>query len=178
MDLGGTASFWQKVEFLNDDVKVTILNVRRESLDDPRFSSIVGDARDLREFPDQSVDIVYSNSVIEHVGSLAEQAQMAKEVRRVGKRYFVQTPNAHFPIEPHFLVPGYHFMPLNLRAFLHTKARLGWTPREPDWDRAKELAASVRLMTFAEVTALFPEAKIYRERFGGLTKSFIAYHGW
>ena len=58
------------------------------------------------------------------------------------------------------------------------RSRLGWTPREKDWQRAKEIAASVRLMTIDEVVRLFPEADLYHERFAGLTKSVVAYHGW
>jgi len=178
LDVGGTAAFWKTVGFLTNRVNVTILNLRDERLDDPRFQSVIGDARDLSNFADGAFDIVYSNSVIEHVGTFEDQRRMANEVRRVGKRYFVQTPNAYFPIEPHFLVPGYQFMPLNVRTFLLTQSRLGWTPRERNWERAKEIAGSVRLLTIAEVVKLFPEASLYRERFAGLTKSVIAYHGW
>ncbi len=43
-------------------------------------------------FKDKSYDIVFSNSVIEHVGNLEKQKQFADEVQRVGKSYFIQTP--------------------------------------------------------------------------------------
>jgi hypothetical protein len=178
LDVGGTSMFWKSVELPMKDVRIILLNVRHDPVDDSRFHSIIGDARDLSAFATRSIDIVYSNSVIEHVGSFEEQRRMADEVRRVGKRYFVQTPNAFFPIEPHFMVPAYQFMPLDLRAFLLTKFQLGWTPREKNWQLAKEIAGSVRLLTIAEVTKLFPEGTLYRERFGGLTKSVITYHGW
>ncbi len=178
LDVGGTSDFWKSTEFAGDGVSVVLLNMRREAIDDPRFESIVGDARDLSAFGASSIDIVYSNSVIEHVGSFEDQQRMANEIRRVGKRYFVQTPNALFPVEPHFLVPGFQFMPLRLRAYLLTKSRLGWVPREPDAERALETVAQVRLLTAKEMRTLFPEAAVYRERFLGLTKSVIVYHGW
>ena len=177
LDVGGTAAFWQTLQ-VGDGVTIVILNLRSEPVHEPHLRSIAGDARDLSAFADRSIDIVYSNSVIEHVGSLEDQRRMADEIRRVGKRYFVQTPNAYFPIEPHFLVPGFQFMPLDLRTLLLTKFRLGWTPRERDWKKAREIAGSVRLMTESEVMRAFPGASIYRERFAGLTKSVIAYHGW
>jgi len=178
LDVGGTSDFWKRSEFAGDGVSVTILNMQREALDDPRFESIVGDARDLSAFASGSIDIVYSNSVIEHVGTFADQRRMADEIRRVGRRYFVQTPNALFPVEPHFLVPGFQFMPLRLRAYLLTKSRLGWVPREPDPARALETVAQVRLLTKKQMRTLFPEAIVYRERFLGMTKSVIVYHGW
>jgi hypothetical protein len=178
LDVGGTADFWKRCGLASDGIKVVLLNVQRNMIDDPRFESIVGDARDLSVFGDAEVDVIYSNSVIEHVGTIDDQRRMANEVRRVAKRYFVQTPNAWFPIEPHFLVPGFQFMPIEMRAFLLRQARLGWVPRERDSTRAKEIVSSVRLMTGGEVRALFPEATLYRERLLGMTKSIIAYHGW
>jgi hypothetical protein len=178
LDVGGTAAFWKKLDFAKDGVKVIILNVKLEASDDARFESIVGDARDLSAFESNSIDVVYSNSVIEHVGTFEDQQKMAAEVRRVAKRYFVQTPNAWFPIEPHFLFPGFQFMPLALRTFLLTRFRLGWLPRERDPVRAREIVDSIRLLTAAQMRTLFPEAAVYRERFLGLSKSITTYHGW
>ena len=178
LDVGGTVSFWRALDFGQDKVHITLLNVESEEVSEDYLTSIAGDARDLSAFSDQSIDIVYSNSVIEHVGGLAQQCQMANEIKRVGKRYFVQTPNRHFPIEPHFLVPTYQFMPLSLRTYLLTKSTLGWVPREPNWEKAKEIADSVRLLSIRQFAEMFPDASFFYERFGGLTKSVIAYHGW
>ena len=178
LDLGGTAAFWKMLGFPNGSVKIILMNLQAEAVDDPRFESVAGDARDLRAFGDRSVDIVFSNSVIEHVGDFADQQRMAEEICRVAERYFVQTPNAYFPIEPHFLVPGFQFMPLNVRAFLLTKFHLGWMPRQPNFARAREAAASVQLLTPTQFRRLFPKAMYYEERLFGLTKSMVAFHGW
>jgi SAM-dependent methyltransferase len=178
LDVGGTAEFWERIGLSESDVEVIVLNLQTAGVSRPGYRFIAGDARDLSAFPDQSIDIVYSNSVIEHVGGLDDQARMAREVRRVGKRYFVQTPNHRFPIEPHFVCPAFQYLPLAVRAFLLTKFRLGWFEREQDWNRALEAVSSIRLMTKREVGALFPEARFYEERFFGLAKSFTAYYGW
>jgi hypothetical protein len=103
---------------------------------------------------------------------------MANEIKRVGKRYFVQTPNRHFPLEPHFLVPGFQFMPLKLRAWLVSHFDVGWYRRIPDRAKARAEVESISLLTHRDLRRLFPEARIYRERLMGLTKSFVAYYGW
>jgi hypothetical protein len=178
LDVGGTAAFWSDPEVLGDaTIDVTLLNVALPTQRSSRFDYVRGDARAL-DFADKSFDVVYSNSVIEHVGGAREQGAMAREIRRVGKRYFVQTPNYFFPIEPHFLVPGFQFMPLPLRAKLLSSFDLGWSKREPDIATARAVVGSVTLLRRREFARFFPGATIYDERYLGLTKSFIAYHGF
>jgi SAM-dependent methyltransferase len=178
LDVGGTAGFWETARLWEPDVELIILNLQTTAVSLPGYRFVTGDARDLSAFPDQSVDIVYSNSVIEHVGGPGDQARMAREIRRVGKRYFVQTPNYRFPVEPHFVFPAFQFLPLAVRAFLLTKFRLGWFEREQDWNRALQAVGSITLLTKGQFKKLFPEARLYEERLLGLTKSFVAYYGW
>lgn len=111
-------------------------------------------------------------------GDFEGQRRMAAEIRRVGERYFVQTPNRYFPIEPHFLFPGYQFLPFEARVFLVRHFELGWVGRIPDPVQAAKTVGAIRLLDRAELETLFPRARIYRERFCGLTKSFIVYGGW
>ncbi|MBD5656011.1 MAG: class I SAM-dependent methyltransferase, partial [Candidatus Eremiobacteraeota bacterium] len=89
LDVGGTDAFWNDSDFLDDaGVGVTLLNVKFAGEGSSRVERVRGDARNL-EWADRSFDIVYSNSVIEHVGGAHEQRRMANEIRRVGRRYFV-----------------------------------------------------------------------------------------
>ena len=107
------------MHFLNNaNVEITLLNVRKVETRNSNFISVKGDASDLSEYKDKEFDIVYSNSVIEHLFTKENQKKMADEVRRVGKNYYVQTPNYYFPIEPHWLFPLYHFFPFGFRVFL------------------------------------------------------------
>ncbi len=55
------------------------------------------------EFPfkDKEFDWVFSNAVIEHVGSEEDQLQFINEMMRVGKNVFFTTPNKYFPVESH-----------------------------------------------------------------------------
>ena len=85
------------------DVKIVLLNIGEEpELEYSALTFVSDDARDMSEFRDKEFDVIFSNSVIEHVGSYDAQRRMAQEVMRVGERYFVQTPNRFFPIEPTF----------------------------------------------------------------------------
>jgi SAM-dependent methyltransferase len=180
LDVGGTQQFW---DIMGRDsltgAQVTLLNVTAQPVSGDNFESVAGDARDLARYETSSFDVVFSNSVIEHLGpDFADQQRMANEIKRVGKRYFVQTPNRHFPLEPHFLVPGFQFMPLKLRAWLVSHFDVGWYRRIPDRAKARAEVESISLLTHRDLRRLFPEARIYRERLMGLTKSFVAYYGW
>lgn len=119
-----------------------------------------GDAREL-PFEPGSFDIAYSNSLVEHLDP-ADRPRFAEQIRAVAGRYWVQTPNRNFPIEPHVLLPGFQFLPERAQRRLW---RLGVLriPYEP-----------IHLLDAAELAALFPDAVILRERFAGFTKSLIA----
>jgi hypothetical protein len=112
------------------------------------------------------------------VGDFAQQQKMANEIQRVGKRYFLQTPNYYFPIEPHVLFFGFQWLPVGLRAFLISRFNLGWVRRIPNADQARQWAENTRLLCRHDLQKLFPGACLYEEKLLGLTKSFIVYNGW
>ncbi|MCU1454544.1 MAG: hypothetical protein JWN46_2690 [Acidimicrobiales bacterium] len=174
LDVGGTAGFWRSLSRDLDDLDLTVINA------DPTHAAVgsvtvqSGDARSMPELGDGSFDLVFSNSVIEHVGGPADQRAMADEVRRIGRRWVLQTPCRWFPIEPHFLFPYFNFLPLRTQAFLLQHLRLGWAKR-PIADRAAAVAKaqSVRLVPLRALRAMFPDAEVHRERVLGLTKSYV-----
>ena len=175
LDVGGTAGFWRMVPpEWKSDLRITLLNLTHPDEVPEGFESVEGDARDLKGFDDASFDVVFSNSVIEHVGTAEDQRRMAAEVRRVGRRHYVQTPNRRFLIEPHFQFPLFQYLPEALRVGLVRRFALGWYPRLPDPEEAAELVRSIRLMTRSEFAGLFPGSTIVTERLFGLPKSFIA----
>lgn len=179
LDIGGTQQYWEKMDFVNEKgIEIILLNISKSEVNYPNFKSIAGDARDLTAFKDKEFDIVYSHSVIEHVGGLEDQHRMAKEIKRVGKSYFIQTPNFYFPMETHFLFPFFQFFPLWLKVWLISHFDLGWFARTTDKQKAIETVNSIRLLCEKELHELFPRATIYREKILGLTKSFIVYDGW
>ena len=178
LDVGGTETYWKMMELnAGDQVFITLLNLSQNEVSLPNVTSIAGDARAILA-KDASFDVVFSNSVIEHVGTYQDRIQMAKEVRRVGKRYFVQTPNKYFPLEPHFLFPLFQFLPINIRVLLLQNFRLGWFSKTPDKAKAREIVESIRLLDKREFISLFPNAELYEEKIFGMTKSFVVYGGW
>jgi hypothetical protein len=169
LDVGGSEETWRESDLR---AKVVILNLESSSgTGGSRY--VQGDALRL-PFRDKSFGLVFSNSVVEHVGDYASQTRFADEVRRVGVRYWIQSPNRHFPVEPHFLFPAFQFLPLPLREFIGHIWPFSWPKRygatHADIDRE---IRSIRLVTGSEMQRLFPDGLLYEEKFLGLTKSLI-----
>lgn len=176
LDVGGTHSFWSiwGAGFDWDRARLTCVNRSFDQPRDARIHVVEGDARDLSRYADGAFDVVFSNSVIEHVGGWQDMVAMAGEIRRVGKAYLVQTPYFWFPIEPHARTPIVHWLPESLayRIILARKTRFWGQPA--DVHEAVRLLQSSRLVDMRQFRALFPDAEITRERFLGMTKSLIA----
>jgi len=176
LDVGGNESFWVNAEMHNKkNVEIVILNQHKTETHYPNIKSAQGDARKLTQYNDGSFDVVFSNSVIEHLYTKKNQKKMADEIQRVGRYHFVQTPNKYFIIEPHYLLPWFQFLPKSLRYFILTRTPLS---RLKKWDKAhaKQYLEEIRLISCQEMKELFPESKIYVERFMGLRKSFTAHN--
>lgn len=179
LDVGGTTEYWvQRGWHGLDGIRITVVNLNVAESIDGNVRTICGNALDLSEFADKSFDIAYSNSVIEHLSSVENQKLMASEMQRVANCFWVQTPNYWFPIEPHFHVLGWQWMPRKCRVSLLMKRRCGWRGPVADRRQAEGLVDEVRLITAGELKSLFPAAKLWRERFIGLTKSIVAYGGF
>jgi len=173
LDVGGYYHFWRDLPIRPP---ITLLNIDgpppAEKLP-PNFTFVPGDGRSL-PFPAQSFDIAFSNSVIEHVGSFEDQQRFAQEIRRVGRRLALQTPNRTFPIEPHFIGPSSPYIPRGLQREIFRWCSIrGWL-RHRDHADFDALFDEVRLLSYEEMRALFPDCEILREKLCGLTKSFTA----
>ncbi len=174
LDAGGTQLFWERMKLTSpEDVQITILNKENVDITLPNFTMVKGNAADMKMFTDMQFDVVFSNSVIEHVGSFDSQRKMANEIMRTGKTFFVQTPNYYFPLEPHFLFPFFQFLPNKLKIFLIRHFSLGWYEKVNNIEKSKEIINSLRLLNLREIKELFPNSVIIKEKFIFLTKSFI-----
>jgi hypothetical protein len=176
LDLGGTPNYWEEfgADLDWDRVNVCALNVTHSETTHSGITAMVGDARDVSGFHDLSFDIVHSNSVIEHVGRWHDMASMAREVRRLAPRYFVQTPYFWFPIEPHARFPLLHWMPESWRYRILLKRTCGFWKQRPDVGEATKAVQSALLLDKRQMQFLFPDAQIIAEKYLGLTKSLVA----
>lgn len=178
IDIGGSDYYWKSLGFNGDEnFNIDIINIEDQMTESfKNISFIKKDVRDLGFIKDKEYDLVFSNSMIEHLRSFEEQKKLAKEIRRVGKNYFIQTPNYYFPVEPHFLLPFFQFLSDDMKTKLVNKFDLGWFKKQTDIVKAKELATSVNLLKEKDLKKLFPDCKIYREKYLLLNKSFIAHN--
>ncbi len=179
LDVGGTHVYWKIVpeSFLEEmNIEIVLLNLTKVALpvDSNRFSSVAGDACDLKAFADREFDLVHSNSVIEHVGSWENMRCMASEMARVGRALYVQTPYFWFPIEPHFLMPVLHWLPMSLRCKLAMRMSMGNWPKAGTFDEAMAAQHSAVLLDKRMFQELFPDCSIMFERFMFFPKSLIA----
>ena len=173
LDIGGTQKFWNEMSFIPEEgVEIVLLNLQEEKETALGFSSIIGSATDLSEFSDNSFDIIFSNSVIEHLYNFENQVKMANEVMRVGKFFFVQCPNKFFLIEPHFNLPFFQFYPFWLKFIImkHSKLVRG---RKHNMEEIHRAHNEIQLLSYSDLSKLFPGSSIYKEKIFGFTKSFI-----
>jgi SAM-dependent methyltransferase len=170
LDIGGTSFNWNLVD---RHCRLTILNLTRPKMIDPRYDWLIADGRYL-PFKDDAFDIVYSNSVIEHLSNKANQASFAEECMRVGRKYYIQTPNKWFPVEPHLITPVIHWLPKQLQKRLLRNFTLWGLITRPTQQYCDSFVQEVELLDQKRLKALFPGAKIWKERVLGLTKSLVA----
>lgn len=175
LDLGGSESFWIESNIDINPENITILNIsnyQKEYSKLPGIKKLTYDGNKI-PFEDKSYDLVICNSVIEHVKK-NQRIIFSKEIMRVGKKFFLQTPCFYFPIEPHFVLPLIHWLPKKVGyyfIYISPWKILG----KPDKETINEYFFNTNLLKEDELVDLFKNAKIYKEKFLGLTKSYIFY---
>lgn len=161
LDVGGAPDNWA---WGRPRPRVTTLNLAS--------GDVWGDGRRL-PFRDDSFDIVFSNSTIEHVGDIDDQVAFACEIMRVGRGFFVQTPNRYFPVEPHFLTPFVQFLPPKARVRMSRNLTVWGLVTRPSPEAVASTGA-INLLSERDLRIMFFPAAVVRERFLGVTKSLVA----
>lgn len=179
IDIGGTEQYWNIVPqrfFVDHKVNITIVNLPGTNLakDHGPFKFVACDACNLSVFADKTFHLAHSNSVLEHVGDWSHMCAFASELSRVAEKYFVQTPNYWFPIEPHYMTPLMHWLPHATQCWLVSHFQLGQRKQATSPSEASQLINSTRLLNKKQFQELFRDSEIITERFFGFAKSFIA----
>jgi hypothetical protein len=175
LDLGGGAFFWDLAVSEGFVLpEITVVNLRPAGDQERTWLNwIVGDACST-DFADNSFDIVFSNSLIEHLGNWEMQRKFALEVGRLAPRYFVQTPDKLCPIEPHFVTPFIHWLPKEIRRRLIRNWTVWGLMARPSSSYCHDICDEIALVSRREMQVLFPGATIRCERMAGIPKSLLA----
>ncbi len=118
-------------------------------------------------FPDQSFDLVFSNAVIEHILGPGRQKAFAREVMRVGKSWFVTTPNFWYPFETHHHLPFFQFLP---------------RPVQMQYNRVlgthipKGTVQELGLLSARALRGLFPASQIAKVKVTFWPETLVAYY--
>ena len=189
LDLGGQdGSFMLRIRD-RIEARITIADISTDALEIAKERGFA--TWELKEgeplpYGDGAFDVVFCNSVIEHVTfpkddcinrtipnrdwvaeSMRNQAAFAAEIRRVGKSYFVQTPHKAFPVEAHTWLPFVGWLPHQATVAVVKVSDRYWVKHcgYVDWN----------LLGSRAMRTLFPDASLHVERVLGLPKSLVAY---
>lgn len=169
LDLGGTPRFWRSAA--DRPAHITLVNIADEACDEPWMELRVGDA--CTPPVSGHYDLVISNSLIEHVGGHWRRQQLADAIRELAPRHWVQTPNRYFPIEPHWVCPGFQFLPFDARVWVTQRWPLGHVHWNSEAAAVKAVH-EIELVTPREMRHYFPESSLWMERWAGIPKSLVA----
>ena len=176
LDLGGNLSYWENMNWKNTATHISLLNLTPSAIPDDSkhlFEAIQADALKC-PFSDYAFDLVFSNSAIEHMGSLENQKIFAQEVKRLSHNYIIQTPSLWFLLEPHCRIPFFQFIPHQVRAVLLMIFKIHYFPKAKNYREGIEASKTTIMMGKTRFKSFFPEAKISTEFLWGMSKSYTA----
>lgn len=177
LDLGGQVeSAGPLLAMLPPGARVTLVNlmpaqVARVQASGLPLRALVADARAL-PFPDGAFDLVYSNAVIEHLVTASNQRSMAGEIQRVGRTWFVTTPNRWFPFELHTRLPFVSWLPAP--ALHRCAAVYSYNHFARRYTRGND-QSDLRLLSARSLRGLFPSSRLVKNRITLWPETLIVY---
>jgi len=170
LDLGGTAISWRVLPLRPSSV--TLVNL--DQAEEPAESWMNVVHADACTGGFGKYDLVFSNSLMEHLSGHARRQQFAEVVQESAPSWWIQTPYRYFPIEPHWFFPCFQFLPFRARLMICQHWNTLHVPAVKDTAKAAEMVASVELISATEMRMYFPDSEIWFERIAGLPKSLIS----
>lgn len=147
------------------------------------FTPVVINESGRLPFPNGYFDIVHCSSVVEHVTvpksdvwslrsgrefrdrSVEAQTAFAQEIKRVGRQYYVQTPDKWFPVESHSWLPFVGWLPRRVLIPVLRLTNAFWVKQtSPDW----------HLLDARQLSLLFEGRPVVKEKSFGMVKSITA----
>jgi hypothetical protein len=172
LDLGGTPESWRLAPV--QPKSVVTVNMQPLESPSPHITAVQGDACDLpKSVAAERFDLVFSNSLLEHVGGHVQRQRLADNIHSLADRHWVQTPYRYFPVEPHWLFPGIQWLPYEARV----QVSLHWNRghiRTHSRQAAQDQVDEIDLVGISQMRRYFPSSVIWYERFAGLVKSLVA----
>ncbi len=144
VDLGGTAQWWSDMRAKT--TRITIVNLDERLKDEVVNAGYVFRVANACQLPygDGSLELAFSNSVVEHVGGWYDQVCFAKEMLRCGKQVYLQTPNKWFPVEPHLITIFIHWLPFSVQRHLVRWFSILGLVNRPDQKRIDDFIHSIK----------------------------------
>jgi hypothetical protein len=188
IDLGGSAQMWSRWGVTAaDGLQIVLANDHRmdtthrsEALPGRFISSWAVDVLDLLPSSYEEFDVVFSNSMLEHLPSRDAQQRLAATIAATGKPYFIQVPNRRCIVDPHFphpLAAFFGLWPRDLQVWAHHRHALGSTGRAKTREAAAAAIDSYHPFSRRDLARLFPDAAVVTEWNLGLPMSLVALGG-
>ncbi|MFD0820691.1 class I SAM-dependent methyltransferase, partial [Micromonospora zhanjiangensis] len=163
VDLGGRLDDWRRAPVRPRHVHVITLEPAPAEV--PDWAEV--EQADVCELPAhiavRRYDLVFSDSVIEHLGGHERRLRFAENVHALARAHWIQTPYRYFPIEPHWAAPGLQFLPLPARIAVARH----WPPAALSQPDRADPAGAVRwteLLGLTQMRDYFPRSAIRVER--------------
>jgi hypothetical protein len=173
IDLGGDPATWMQSPV--HPKHVHMINIEELNPHVPDWIEI--DYADACALPEQIAsrryDLVFSNSVLEHVGGHERRLRFAEAVHQLAPAHWVQTPYRYFPVEPHWIAPGMQFLPVRARVSVARRWPLAHV-RSSSVRNALDGVLWTELVDRTQMRYYFPDSMIRSERLLGVAKSLIA----
>jgi hypothetical protein len=185
IDLGGSALMWTRWGVTaGDGLRIVLANNHRmdtthrsEPLPGRFMENWPVDVLELTPASFAGFDLIFSNSMLEHLPSRHVQARLAAAIAESGKPYFIQVPNKHCIVDPHFPHPLAAFFavwPTRMQVWAHARHALGSSGRAGSVAASAAAIATYHPLGRRDLAALFPAASIVTEWNLGLPMSLVA----
>ena len=177
IDLGCTEEFWNIIDtnFLyENNVKITLINLHPYEVKNKQIFKIHHmDFFSLNPKDFSNFDLSFSNSVIEHLENDENQRKFASLHKTIAKYYYCQTPNKHFPIEPHFIFPFFQYLPKQIQIILLVRFNIGNFDNIQNENEARRYLKEIQLLSKKDIMRLFSNNFLEEEKFFFLVKSYV-----